>query len=412
MPSSPILEQVFLEVAKKFKADTNAIKNELYPAIQRVLDSSKGKNDYKKCVANFIEKRAESLYDTIPVSRILFTKDDVNDLFKSIGLNEGTAAEVISHTYYGNEPNFSPLAAKDPFTITMMNIVRYFIMKNMTKEAELAITHLCFSGKFYPSLHYRSYPTTPPIRHVMEYTVNNVLSTKFDLVAERSVIGSVRKIGITWMNTYKNRFKSFTDEDVVYMIAQLYSRIGSFMKNIASAYYETYKDKDDLYIAYSGDSLDDDDYHLADSDSLKISRTTEKAVNYIVNNGVDYSICKNCSDENITTNEIKSIIESILNAKENIPLVKELISLMIVTYFQQAKPNERDVTHVAFITYCMAAKPNAKQKEIVKQKEIIEKLLVENSTAYIRRRSRLATKNSYERAIRMYFGLSIHNANR
>ena len=70
------------------------------------------------------------------------------------------------------------------------------------------------------------------------------------------------------------------------------------------------------------------------------------------------------------------------------------------------------VANVAFITYCMAPKPNAKQKEIVRQKEIIEDLLVNNSKVYIRRKSRLATKNSYERAMRLYFGLSIHNANR
>ena len=45
-------------------------------------------------------------------------------------------------------------------------------------------------------------------------------------------------------------------------------------------------------------------------------------------------------------------------------------------------------------------------------KEIIEKWLSESGTAYLRRRSRIATRNSYERAVRMYFALVIHNANR
>ena len=269
--------------------------------------------------------------------------------------------------------------------------------------------HLAFSGKFYPSLHYRSF-RIPPARHVMEYVVNNVISNKFDLASEGSIIGCVRKIGITWLNTYKSKFRSFTDEEVVYMISQLYSRIGSFMKNIASAFYDTYEKKDDLYIAYASDSLEDGNYHLADNDTLKIGRITEKTLNYINTAGVDYGICKMCSDENITINEIKSIMESLLGEPENMPYTRELISLMITTYFQNGK--NKDVTNVEFITYSIAPKPNAKQKEIIRQKEIIEKFLSENSTAYMRRRSRIATRNSFERAIRMYFALTIHNANR
>ena len=412
MPSSVLLEQVFLEASKKFDANTNSLKENLYPKIENILGSSKGKQDYKKCVAKFIEDRSQNLYDSVPVARMLFTEEDSNALFKALNLPEEVAKEAIAKTYYGNEPNFSPLAAKNPFTMTMMCIIRYFSSKNMSKETELAVIHLAFSGKFYPSLHYRSYPTTPPARHVMEYVINNMLSTKFDLVSEGSVIGAIRKIGTTWVNTYKSKFKSFTDEDAVYMVSQLYSRIGSFMKNIASAYYDAYDHKDDLYIAYSSDSFEEDDYHLADSDTLRIAKITEKTLNYITSNGIDYRVCKSCADENITVNEIKSIIESILSNPENMPLIKELVSLMIVTYFQQAKEKEKDVTHVAFINYCISAKPNAKQKEIVRQKEIIESLLADNSTTYLRRRSRLATKNSYERAMRMYFGLTIHNANR
>lgn len=407
--SNVLLEQSFTEASKKFNANTNAIKEKLYPKVENSLNTSKGKNAYKKCVASFIEKRSEGLYDTLPCSRIFFGEDDVNALFTALNFPKSDATEAVAATYYGDEPNFSPLAAKDEFTVTQMCVIRYFVLKGQTKDAELAMLHLAFSGKFYPSLHYRSFHI-PPARHIMEYVVNNVISNKFDLISEDSVLGCVRKIGLTWLNTYKPKFRTFTDEEIVYMISQLYSRIGSFMKNIATAFYDTYDKKDDLYIAYSSDSLEDDNYHLADNDTLKVGRVTEKTLNYINTSGVDYSICKMCTDENITINEIKSIMESLLSEPENMPYVRELISLMVTTYFQNGK--EKDVTNVKFITYSIAPKPNAKQKEIVRQKEIIEKFLSENSAAYLRRRSRVATRNSFERAIRMYFALAIHNANR
>ena len=204
---------------------------------------------------------------------MLFGESDAQDIFKALNIPGGDVANIILQTYYGNEPNFSPKAAKDEVTVLLLCVVRYFMETKQMKEAELATIHLSFSGKFYPSLHYRSFPTVLPARHVMEYTVNNVLTTKFDLVQEGSVIGAVRKISGTWLTTYgKDRMKKFADEDVVYVIQQLYSRIGSFIKNIAEEYYKVYEDQDNLYIAYAGDDLSEENYRLSDSDSLKINR--------------------------------------------------------------------------------------------------------------------------------------------
>lgn len=182
------------------------------------------------------------------------------------------------------------------------------------------------------------------------------------------------------------------------------------MKNIASEYYKAYDDKDDLYIAYASDNYDKEDFHLADSDTLRIAKLTEKSVNYLTSNGVNYAICKQCSDENITTKEINSIMESLLSDPENILLCKELISLMITSYFLVSE--EKDVRNISFLTYSISAKPNSKQPDVIKIRSIVEDLLSEHSPAYIRRKSRVATKNSFERAILMYFALSIHNANR
>ena len=399
-----------LEIAKHYDADTSAIKKELYPVIEERLNSTAGKKAYINCVSKFIENRYANLYDNLPCSRIIFTEEDVQSLFTALGFPLNVVTNYILDTYYGKETNFSPKAAKDEFTITMMCIIRYFVQKNMTKEVELALIHLGFSGKFYPSLHYRSYPNVVPVRHVMDYTVNQRLNTKFELVSQGNVIGAIRKIATTWINSYKNRFKSFTDEDIVYCISQLYSRIGSFMKNIATEYYKVYDDKDDLYIAYANDNFDEDNYHIADSDTLRISKQVEKTVNYITTNGVNYAICKQCSDENITTKEINSIMESIFSNPENILISKEIISLLITTYYGVSQT--KDVRDISFLTYSIAAKPNSKQKEILRLRELIEGLLAENSSTYVRRKSRTATKNSYERAVKMYFALAIHNANR
>lgn len=401
------MNSYLLEIAQKIDANTTVYKNKIYPIVAEAMDKPSVRKAYKSLINDFISNRSEALYDILPCNRLICSETEMDKLFTVLGIKKSVITELISETYYGKITNFSPLSAKHEFTVTQLNVIRYFISQNLRQETELSMLYLSFSGKFYPSLHYRSYPIVP-VKYVMEYVVNNRLSKKFDLVVYGNVIGAIKSVGNTWISTYKDRFSNFSDEDAVYLINQLYSRIGSFMKNIATEYYDAYDDKDS-FIAYSTDSYDADDYHVADSDVLKIGKYTEKAVNHINSNGVDYKICKMCSDSNITPNECRAVIESIILEKENIVEIKELISLMISLYFSSG---ENDVTDIKFITYTIAPKPNAKQKEIIRMKEIIENWLSESGTAYLRRRSRIATRNSYERAVRMYFALVIHNSNR
>jgi len=391
-----------------YNANTSAIKTKLWPIVKSAMDKPNIKTAYKKLVNDFISNRADALYDTIPCDRMLCSEAEMDKLFDVLKIKKSDATEAIAATYYGGIKNFNPLAAKHEFTITQLLIIKYFTEAKMKKETELAIIHLAFSGKFYPSVHYRSYPTVVPVRHVMEYVVNNRLTKKFDLTSYGSVLGAIKSVGLTWAETYDKRLKDLADEDIVYLVQQLHSRVGSFVKNIAIEYYEAYEDKD-LYIAYSADSYDSDDFHLADNDTLRIDRITEKTVNHINSAGIDYRTCKLCSTTDITPNEVKAVIESIIGSKENVYTIKELISLMISLYFATG---EKEVSDIKFVTYTIAPKPNAKQKEILCMKEIIESWLCESGTAYMRRRSRIATRNAYERAVRMYFALTIHNCNR
>ena len=394
-------------MAVKYEANTSAIKKELWPLVEESFKKPSTKTAYKKLVNDIISSRTESLYDTLPCDRMLCSETEMDRLFDVVKIKKSTVKDIISRTYYGPVNNFNPLAAKHEFTVLMAVILRFLILNKMEKDRDLALIHLSFSGKFYPSLHYRSYPTVIPVRHVMEYVVNNRLSKKFDLTIHGSVIGAIKSVGTTWLTSYTDKFQKFEDEDIVYLIQQLHSRIGSFIKNIATEYYDVYENN--LYMSYSSDSFDEDDFHLADSDTLRVGKCTEKAINRINSNGVEYKICKMCSTTDITPNECKAVIESIVGEKENIPTMKELISLMISLYFTTG---ERDVSDIKFITYTISPKPNAKQKEIIRMKEIIEQWLCDSGTAYMRRRSRIATRNAYERAVRMYFALVIHNSNR
>lgn len=389
--------------------NTKALVTKLYPIVEKAL-KSRIKN-YKSCVGRFINNRNSSLYDIAPCDRIYFGQDDIDDYFMSMDISKAKVKEALSETYYYGITSFNPRAAKDEFTVTQLMVCRYFVMHNSEKDLELAMIYLAFSGKFYPSIHYAMFPKVQPSEHryVMEFVVNNALTGKYDLKSQGNVIGAVRSISNTWYNTYKARFKSMDDEDAVYLIQQLHNRIKSFIKNIASLYYKAYEDKD--YLTYDSEDFSEESYRLVSTDALKAQKSVDAAMNAITSSDVNYKLCKMASDSNVKTEEIKSIIQSILSDNDSLPEVKELITLIVFTYFEQAK-GEKDVRDIAFITYSIAPKPNSKDPHILRQKEIIEKWLMDGSPAYRKRKSRIATKNSYYRAIYIYFTLLVHNANK
>lgn len=388
---------------------TRVAVNKIYPVVEASLSKSANVTAYKKNIENFIKARSTDLYDTVPMRRIPFLQDDIDDFFRAVKIDKNQITDFLSQTYYWNM-NFNPRAAKDEFTMTMMMVIRFFILKNRSKDAEISAIYLAFSGKFYPSIHSQKWKIAPEqYRYVMEYVLNNVLTMKYDLKREGSVFGAVRSICMTWLNTYRSKFRNPDDEDVADMIQQLHGRIKSFLGNIASAYYDAYAKKD-VWFTYSSDSNDQETYRVADSDSLLAERCVENAMNMITSRQVNYRLCRYASDKNVKTDEIKSIIESIQEDSTNLPLIRELYQLIVAEYFNESK--DKDVSSYDFIAKTIVAKPNTKNKNILRQKQIIENFLNENSPSYRKRKSREATRSSYHRSILTYYVLVMNEANK
>jgi hypothetical protein len=181
------------------------------------------------------------------------------------------------------------------------------------------------------------------------------------------------------------------------------------MNNLAELYYQAYNDRDNLYITYDSDDISEENFHLSDSDSLKLERIVSNTMNYINTHGVDYQICKLSSNSDVKMDELKSIIENILADNKNIPMVREYITLLVATYFRQS--SRKSVNEISFVTYCIKPKPNSKDQYLVRLKELNTSLLLNNAEHFNRRRNRAATEASYYRSFNSYFALLIQKCN-
>lgn len=391
---------------------TDVILKELYPKVEKTLKVNQTK--WKKLMSDFFQSRASALYDIAPLDRMYFGTEDEESFFKVMNISKEEVTKILEKTYYYNMQGFKneyTATAKDEHSMLALTVLRYFIMKKDKINTELAMLYLSFNGKIYSSAHFKFFPKVSPenYRHVMEYAINN-MSNKYDIVRTGSVIGTVRSLSETWVKSYEKRFKEFDDEDAVYLIQQLKSRISAFIKNVAKEFYEAFKNKE--YITYDSDNVSSDEYHLADSDSLKLERSIDNAFNKLERSTTDFRLCKMscCSDSNIHTDELKSIVDSIMTKPENFTLAKELIRNICTYYFTNGK--SKDVRNTDFIVFSTSPKPNSKDTLYLRNKEILEELLLKNSQKYAIRSKRIATKISYNSVLLKYFVFLIHEANK
>ena len=393
--------------------NTSAVLKNIYPMVDHAMKTRMAK--WKACMAQFMQKRANMLFDTMPCDRITFTDQDRNDFFAALNIDPLKVVEGLSEAYFWKIEEFRPKAAKDPLSVVSMCIIRYFLLAKDQKNLDLAMIYNAFSGKYYPSIHYNFFRLTTPAkyRHIMEYVVNNMLTQKFELKAAGSVIGAIKITNNTWVKSYEKMLKSFDDEDFTYIMQQLHNRIKSFMKNISNVYYKAYQNKD--YITYDKDSLPEEegvgDYHLTSNDTFRLQQYVEKTMEKLNTSQVDYKICKMCADANIKTEEVRGILESILNNRENTTLIKEYLTKIMATYMAQAT-GTKDIVSVNFYKFCTSIKPNTKDENLLRAKAIIEELLDSNSVSYRKRKHRVATKASYHKAFSSYFAITAINANK
>ena len=385
--------------------DSNVIIKKLYPFVSEAI--SKHNTSFIKNINNFFTTRHEEVFAIAPYDRILYNQTDIDNLFKSLSMKEIDVKIFLEDTFFWNL-NLHPSCIKEPYVELLLCAIIHYLKNNKRKEALFVASYLGFSGKFYASNHYKFFPTTPPSKYksVMDYVVNNMLTDKYDLKKTGSIYGTIQSICNTWINTYEKNLKdnSLSDDEIRLLIQQLYDRIKSFLKNIAKLYYEAWENRN--YLNYETDYEDEETFRLTNNDAVIAAKLTEKAVNYLVSNYVSLEICDKCKDSNVKALEIKDIMESILFDKDNLVNIKKVVNIIICD-FMYNYPG-KSVSSVDFVASTIKPKPNTKNKQEIELKEIITGWLDEKSPNYRKRKSRLATANSYYKSVLMYFALVIN----
>ena len=78
---------IFTE-AIKYDADTSAIRDKLWPVVEKAMSDSNVRRKYKALVNSFIANRSSSLYDNIPCDRIPCSEKEMDQLFNILDIKK------------------------------------------------------------------------------------------------------------------------------------------------------------------------------------------------------------------------------------------------------------------------------------------------------------------------------------
>ena len=377
--------------------------DELYPLVESRL---KNNSINKKVIANmakFLNNKSTQINDIAPYTNIYYNKTDLDEFFKSIDLTEPEIQNILEKCFFWNL-DWRPKCSKEPYVEVLICIIRYYLKNNKSKEAKLATVYTLFSGKFYASLYSGmwKFPVNPSI---MDFVVNNMLSDKYDLKREGTILKAIEKLAETYLQKYKSELtKAKIDDDkMTKHLQQLRDREKSFLFNIYILYLDAAENK--AYLNYETDSLDADSFRITDNDAAKAARYTESAVSVLSSQKVSMQYCNAAvaGSTRVKPTDIKYILEAIiLSNNENLPKIKRVINIMICDFMGDPDYKNSPVGSANWFKYCSKPKPNTKNPLLIEQKNTILEWLNQDET-YRRRSNTPVTANTYYRGIMLYF---------
>ena len=380
--------------------DNNVIINELYPKIEKSLSNKEVVNKIQAAIANYVDSNTMKLTTAGPQYRVIFHENEYLRFYKIIDIDPNEVRAMLKRsTYIKNQWQIM----NNPFNSIAAMCIRYFKLKKNDEMAKAMVIYLTLS--MYPSLHHK-YFKFEPNPQIMEYTINN-LSNKYKVKNSSCIYEALVTTTMLSDKTYTDDLIRATDKDVTDYIQAYKTRLNSMIKKISVEFYKNNEKK--LYMNEDIESNDDENFKSIDNDTMIVDRLSNTAASNILIHGPDMRLINIAAKlADISVNELRTTINSILNDPDNRNDVLNINSAILFLFIFDSKMNREKVGTKDFVVYSLDIykRANTADKNVTIIKKSLDKWLEKYSQTY-RRTQRGATINNFRRALFLFFVLTI-----
>lgn len=347
-------------------------------------------------IGDYIDRNSEVLSSSY-LDMIYFSDDDKQIVYETLGLDKYDISSVISTI--DEIKGFNVVT--NPFAMAITMVIRHMLL-NKYRDKEISLVVFYFGIFYYPSVFTRQF-RYGVIENIMRYTIDN-LNDKYDIKMEetRTIYKMVTKKGVTCYQTYEKGLIQGTDFEITNFISQMSGRIKNTITKISREYYANVEEG--KYTNLDDESLDEDNYHETDSNSLEAKRCIDKARIRVSEEGTDPSIIRSLKKlpevSDVSETELRNAIIKI--NKNHYDKVSELIFLIVELFMEDNPPSKIKDAEFFFICASIYSRSNTTDELVKDIKRILDYLLKVTSSTY-RKTNRQGTINSYKKALYYYY---------
>lgn len=382
---------------------TSVVTEFLYPYIEKGLVNKQNQRKIISIVSTYIDKNSTKLSTAGPSKRTIFSDSDRNHVYSLFDIDLNSLKKIVKQSNYIKS---SWKIVTDPFNLVMMMMIRYCHHHKLEELRRACIVYLTLS--MYPSLHYK-YFKYEPNEAIMQYTINN-LSGKYKIRTSGNILNALVETTTTSDTTYAKNLMQGNDKFITDYINAYKTRLNSLIKKIRDAFEQNYRDG--KYLNQENDNESEDNYQTSDSNSYMITRIVDKVYLGLSVNGPDMRLVNVASKLNeVSLNETRNVINAITSDKSQTDNIKSMVESILFLFLFDGKNRIEDLSGNTFLIYCMNVykKSNTVDDQIIKIKNVLDGWIDKYSTAY-KKTQRVATLNSFRRALYMFFVLSIQKS--
>ena len=376
-----------------------------------VKNMRRNERNLMNAIALYRDKNVEILSSPYLYDYTKFNPEDAEALYRCTGIPEEEVDQAVRELKKFikencrnlgiNPPDF---ANTTPFRMLLLLVIRYFIERGDKAKLDECCSYYAYS-MFY-TIYYNYFRNMKPRRETMMYVMAN-MSNKFKIKQEKTVDGMISYSVKLCANTYTKRIMDCTDQDMMYVIGQIKSRMRDFINNIKNAYVKA--DKDHQVINISAPTLPDEDgtkvFIDKPSTMGEIASLAQQYATAFIQKNVDMEIVKLVSRlDEVSRNEISIALDTLRRDPKRIPEVQKFYNAIFYIYLSESNSSLTSVHSKDFLAVMDAVyrRGNTKDPNVNAVKKLINDWLSATSQLY-RQTQSPTTLNNLRRSIFHYF---------
>lgn len=371
-----------------------------------------------QAIAQYRDRNVDILSSPYLIDYSKFNADDAGPVYAATGIEEDEMEAAVKELKQYIKDNcvaagFAPpeFANATPLRMLLILVMRYYMERGDKKKLQEVCAYFAYS-MFY-TIYYNYFRNMKIREQTMIYVYTN-MSSKFKIKQMGTVDATLTTAVMQCTDTYRMRIMGAMDQDIIYVIAQMKSRIRDFIKNIKNAYVQADRNKDLVLVSkpiINTTSEDGDDAITVDAPSTTgdVERLALQYTNYFFQKPVDsqlVSVAARVCQSN--RNELFSAITAMKSDSTLVPEIMKFHRAVFYFYIVSLGNKPNTIKSKTFIAASdtIYRKGNSKDENVADVKDLINGWIERVSPSF-REASARGTLNNFRRSIFQYFVLTI-----